>query len=101
VSHICQFCSFTTLAAALLLLVCAALVQELLHNKTQSAASRTRMLHMIRSSATCLLNTIDTTLSHNGSGSAGNAAGQHSRRTHKVMRMHGSKADLLMKLELQ
>ncbi|WIA11289.1 hypothetical protein OEZ85_011413 [Tetradesmus obliquus] len=60
-----------------------ALVQELLHNKTQSAASRTRMLHMIRSSATCLLNTIDTTLSHNG-GSAGGAAGQHSRRTHKV-----------------
>jgi hypothetical protein len=61
----------------------AALVQELLHNKMQSAASRTRMLHMIRSSATCLLNTIDTTLSHNG-GSAGGAAGQHSRRTHKV-----------------
>ncbi|KAF6251826.1 hypothetical protein COO60DRAFT_581296 [Scenedesmus sp. NREL 46B-D3] len=58
-----------------------ALVQELLHNKTQSAASRTRMLHMIRSSATCLLNAIDTTLSHNGDGSA---AGQHLRKTHKV-----------------
>eukprot|EP00882_Tetradesmus_deserticola_P019633 GHRQ01021147.1.p1 GENE.GHRQ01021147.1~~GHRQ01021147.1.p1 ORF type:complete len:244 (-),score=43.68 GHRQ01021147.1:335-1066(-) len=38
------------------------------------------MLHMIRSSATCLLNSIDTTLSHNGDGGL-----QHLRKAHKVM----------------
>eukprot|EP00882_Tetradesmus_deserticola_P015648 GHRQ01016673.1.p1 GENE.GHRQ01016673.1~~GHRQ01016673.1.p1 ORF type:complete len:463 (+),score=211.08 GHRQ01016673.1:203-1591(+) len=37
------------------------------------------MLHMIRSSATCLLNSIDTTLSHNGDGGL-----QHLRKAHKV-----------------
>ncbi|KAF8057779.1 walR [Scenedesmus sp. PABB004] len=47
-----------------------ALVQELLHNKSQSSASRTKMLLMIRSSATCLLNTISTTLSGSAQPSA-------------------------------
>lgn len=52
-----------------------ALVQELLHNKTQSASSRTRMLLMIRSSAVCLLNTIRTALNSSSGSSSSGAAG--------------------------
>lgn len=72
-----------------------ALVQELLHNKTQSSAGRTRMLVMIRSSATCLLNNISSTLSTSssdvpasgGGGAGGGTGGPASgapRRQHKV-----------------
>jgi hypothetical protein len=70
-------------------------VQELLHNKTQSASSRTRMLLMIRSSAACLLNTISTALNSSSSsntqdglpGQASNGTGRDSptdRRMQKV-----------------
>jgi hypothetical protein len=79
-------------------------VQELMHNKGQSAAGRNRMLALIRSSATCLLNTISGALSVSGSvngaapgGAAGGggsaagggaralpAAGSLPRRQHKV-----------------
>jgi hypothetical protein len=70
-------------------LVAAALVQELLHNKTQSASSRTRMLLMIRSSAVCLLNTISTAINSSSApdGLPGTRNGSDSpsgRRVHKV-----------------
>eukprot|EP00878_Enallax_costatus_P016420 GHUV01017223.1.p1 GENE.GHUV01017223.1~~GHUV01017223.1.p1 ORF type:complete len:270 (+),score=79.58 GHUV01017223.1:448-1257(+) len=62
-----------------------ALVQELLHNKTQSSASRTKMLMMIRSSASCLLNTVNTTVSNSvGSDATAVVAPIGSKRMHKV-----------------
>lgn len=83
-----QLGSSTTLPCPVCLLL-AALVQELLHNKTQSASSRTRMLLMIRSSAVCLLNTISTAISSSStsdgmSGQINGLDSPGSKRVHKV-----------------